>query len=114
MERDLERQLATEDRQMAKKHVRRHSKPFVAMELQIQTQRCHHTQIKREKKKQTKTKTSQNCQHQVPVSMPSNRDCWAWLAAQSLGKIVWHFLMKYTLSRHKTQQLCSLVFVQLI
>lgn len=57
MGRDLERQLTTEDRQMAKKHVRIHSKPFVRMELQIQTRRCHHTQIKREKKNQNKTKT---------------------------------------------------------
>lgn len=47
MGRDLERQLATEDRQMASKHVRRHSQPFVTMELQIRTRRCHHTQIKR-------------------------------------------------------------------
>jgi hypothetical protein len=50
MGRDLERQLTTEDRQMASEHVRRRSQPFVTMELQIQTQRCHHTQIKREKK----------------------------------------------------------------
>lgn len=58
MGRDLERQLTTEDRQMAKKHVRIHSKPFVRMELQIQTRRCHHTQIKREKKpKQNKNLT---------------------------------------------------------
>lgn len=56
MGRDLERQLTTEDRQMAKKHVRIHSKPFVRMELQIQARRCHHTQIKREKN-QNKTKT---------------------------------------------------------
>lgn len=65
MGRDLERQLTTEDGQMAKKHVRRHSKPFVRMELQIRTRRCHHTQIKKGKKNQNKTKTSQNCQHQM-------------------------------------------------
>lgn len=53
---DLERQLTTEDRQMAKKHVRIHSKPFVRMELQIQTWRCHHTQIKRGKKKPKQNK----------------------------------------------------------
>lgn len=56
MGRDLERQLTTEDRQMAKEHVRIHSKPFVRMELQIQARRCHHTQIKREKKTKTKQK----------------------------------------------------------
>lgn len=54
MGRDLERQLTTEDGQMAKKHVRRHSKPFVRMELQIRTRRCHHTQIKKGKKKNPK------------------------------------------------------------
>lgn len=50
MGRDLERQLTAEDRQMASEHVRRRSQTFVTMELQIQTQRCHHTQIRRKKK----------------------------------------------------------------
>lgn len=59
MGRDLERQLTTEDGQMASKHVRRRSQPFVTMELQIQKRRCHHTQIKREGKKSTKPKTKQ-------------------------------------------------------
>lgn len=56
MGRDLERQLTTEDGQMASKHVRQRSQPFVTMELQIQTRRCHHTQIKRGKKARPKTK----------------------------------------------------------
>lgn len=114
MGRDLERQLATEDRQMASKHVRRHSQPFVTMELQIRTRRCHHTQIKRGggERTQNKTKTSQNCQHQMRVSVSSGRDCWARLVmcgvVQPPWKTVWHFLTEYTLSCHKTPQLCAL------
>lgn len=88
MGRDLERQLTTEDGQMASKHVRRRSQPFVTMELQIQTRRCHHTEIKREGKKkhqtQNKTKTSQNCQHQMLVSVSSDRDAWARLVTYSV------------------------------
>lgn len=57
MGRDLERQLTTEDRQMAKKHVRIHSKPFVRMELQIQTRNATTHRLKGKKKTQNKTKT---------------------------------------------------------
>lgn len=84
MGRDLERQLATEDRQMASEHVRRHSQPFVTTELQIR-RNCKfehgdattHRLKGGRKQTQNKTKTSQNCQHQMLVSVSSDRDCWA-------------------------------------